>query len=54
VAGHFGVCRGLAEGGDKEFRPTMHRKKSELSRPLSADEVQMTAGFILNVGAIRR
>src|SRR5271165_1762604 len=27
----------------------MHRKKSELSRPPSADEVQMTAVFILNV-----
>jgi hypothetical protein len=27
----------------------MHRKKSELSRPPGADEVQMTAGFILNV-----
>ena len=27
----------------------MHRKKGELSRPPGADEVQMTAGFILNV-----
>jgi hypothetical protein len=28
----------------------MHRKKGELSRPPDADEVQMTAGIILNVG----
>jgi hypothetical protein len=33
VAGHFGVCRGLAESGYKELGPTMHRDKSVLSRP---------------------
>jgi len=25
VAGHFGVRRGLAKGGNEELRPTMHR-----------------------------
>ena len=25
VAGHFGVCRGLAKGGNEELGPTMHR-----------------------------
>ena len=27
VAGHFGVCRGLAKGGNKELGPTMHRDR---------------------------
>ncbi len=33
VAGHFGVCRGLAEGGDKKPGPAMHRNEGVLSRP---------------------
>ena len=33
VAGHFGVCRGLAKSGNKELRPTMHRDENVLSRP---------------------
>ena len=32
VAGHFGVCRGLAKGRNKELRPTMQRVR-KLSRP---------------------
>jgi hypothetical protein len=29
VTGHFGICRGLAQGRNKEFRPTIHRRSAD-------------------------
>ena len=49
VAGHFGVCRSLAQCGNKELRPTMHRKVVSHFLVRGANARQMNAAFILNV-----
>ena len=49
VAGHFGVCRGLAKGRNKELGPTMHRKECGFPVQYRRTWVQMTAIPILNV-----
>src|ERR1019366_4436715 len=50
VAGHFGVCRGLAKSRNEELGPALHRDKCMLSRRYLG-EGAMNAESILNVRA---
>jgi hypothetical protein len=51
VAGHFGVCRGLAKSGDKELGPAMHRDECVLSRRYAGASQGRTTS-ILNVPGV--